>query len=252
MKRIGTEFDEVDRDTLILIPCSANKLSGGTEWLSGSDILWKSVPRDTYEKIRSSRTALIRLLNSNAKYTTKKYSKNNELCMGEDFGQNDTAGKYLPAIERYVGNLYRAHQSVVPAIREDASVDGKPKLLILSALYGPLHPLSLIQDYDLQMSDSPAKRIWMNSFAQFLEAYIESNGVRVVQMYFGSSTAYFKVGRAAVEPLLKKGKLDRAYQYNVVDGNSYHTPHNHGLLVLSALRKTGDLDLTRGIEVNEI
>ena len=71
-------------------------------------------------------------------------------------------------------------------------------------------------------------------------------------MYFGRSTAYFKVGKAAVKRLLHNGKLKRAYQYDVLEGNSYHTPHNHGLLVLSALRKNVDLEFTREIEISEI
>ncbi len=240
-------------NVLVLLPCCAKKLPGGSAWNTQSDPLESSVPPDVYVAMLLQREKLLGALNNNDRYTTQKYSKNKDLTKGKDFGIHSVHGKYLPAIERYVGNLYSAHPDLPSTIRENSNIEGKPKLLILSALYGPLHPLSPIQDYNLQMSDAPAKRNWKDSFSQFLESYVEANSIETVQMYFGASTAYFQVGRKAVEPLLQQKKLKRVYQYNIKRGSSYHTPHNHGLMVYSTLSgKVGGLKFTREVELREL
>ena len=127
MKRLAAEPD-VGRDTLILIPCCANKLSGGSVGPTEPDVLRESVPSSSYARVLSSRLELAGCLKSITRYTTKKYTKNNELRMGEDFGLTDTEGQYLPAIDRYVGNLYKAHRDVGSAIRECTCIDEEPKL----------------------------------------------------------------------------------------------------------------------------
>jgi cytoplasmic iron level regulating protein YaaA (DUF328/UPF0246 family) len=78
-------------------------------------------------------------------FLTGNYEKNSNINAGPDFGEQALLGRYLPALRRYQGTLYSVpglrHAIEMSAFQKDA-----PRVLILSALYGPLHPLSPIQD----------------------------------------------------------------------------------------------------------
>jgi len=162
--------------------------------------------------------------------------KNTRIKKGPDFGAEDLSGQYLPAIARYKGHLYSAVTDFSRIVTECLNSPNCPGMLILSALYGPLHPLDMIQDYNLKMSDRPAYRTWKERFPPFLKEYVQRNEINNILLYLGSSTAYFKVVKRAVTPLLETGVLDQVVQFEVERGNPYHTPHNHGLLIASHLR----------------
>ena len=121
-----------------------------------------------------------------------------------------------------------------PAVEDMLSQADGPKMLILSALYGPLHPHSPIQDYNLMMSDSPA-RLWASAFTPFLEAYVRQNRIRKVVMYVGSGTRYYAVAKKAVANLREKRLITQGLQYHVTDGSTPTTPFQHGLRLLDDL-----------------
>jgi len=225
---------ELGRNTLIIFPCCAEKQSGGARWdNSHHDAVSSIVSETTFRRVVEARRQVLELLRADERFVSHKYRKNTHIKLGPDFGLTDSAGLYLRAIERYNGHLYSATPHFSRLLGEHLTGSNPPKVLILSALYGPLHPFDLIQDYNLKMSDSPAFRTWKSHFPRFMQEYVSETGIREVFLYFGSSTAYLKVARIALEPL--RSILDRAVRFDVIDGIAYHTPHNHGLLITEHL-----------------
>ncbi len=181
----------------------------------------------------AARRAVTLSIRANPKFTNGKYSKNSEIKDGIDFGGHEASGSYMPALARYAGSLYSV-PGLKSAIERVATTSDGPQILVLSALYGPLHPLSPIQDYNLMMSDAPA-RTWKNEFPAFLADFALRNGVKKIGLYLGSSTAYLKVALSAVTLVRNSMPELKVVQYHVVDGNSYATPFNHGSRLLNDL-----------------
>ena len=149
-------------------------------------------------------------------------------------------------MQRYKGTLY----SNVPSLSSRNNLNGQ--ILILSALYGPLHPLSHIQDYNLQMGDKPAYRTWKKHLPQFLRNYALSNGIQEIHLFFGSSTYYLKVAQAAVEPLLKEKLIKKAIQYHVIDGSTRLTPQTHGEILEDCLKRGNVNELPENVEARTL
>ena len=161
---------------LFLIPCCARKKPGGHSPHAVSEPLERLVSKAAYSGILEAREEVLSRVRQNEKYLSADYEKNRRLEPGPDLGGRHSSGLYLPATKRYGGMLY----SNAPALSSRNNQDAH--ILILSALYGPLDPLSLIQDYNLKMSDSPAYKTWKERFAPFLRCYVLSNGIR--EIYF--------------------------------------------------------------------
>ena len=219
-------IEKLDDKSLLLLPCSARKASGGTRF--SEDPLAESVSSECYSNVIATRSTLLSTLLNSPKYTSDKYQKNTAIRKGRDFGPQENSGGYLPATARYRGNLYTAKPGLESIITNNTNSIGQPKLLILSALYGPLHPLSPIQDYNLKMSDSPASKVWRYGFADFLENYVNSQKIERIHLFLGPTTAYYKIALAAVTPLNRKMKLTHVYHYHICRGGSSLTPRNHG------------------------
>jgi|LSQX01.2.fsa_nt_gb hypothetical protein len=179
----------------------------------------------------TARNELLKTVKTKTSFTSGEYAKNKDIASGPDFGGGETGGRYMPAVDRYTGTLYTADKNLAAHIRKAYHDPNSPRMLIVSALYGLLHPLELIQDYNLQMSDSPAKSIWTRYLPGILKDYIERNAIKRVVMYFGGSTPYLTIARSAVEPLYEKGTIKQVLRYDIERGNAYHTPYNHGLLL---------------------
>ncbi len=236
-------IEKPDGKSLLLLPCCARKASGGARF--SVDPLAESVSSECYSNVIATRSTLLGTLLNSKKYTSGQYQKNTAIRKGRDFGLQNNSGSYLAATARYKGNLYVARPDLESTITKNTNSIGQPKLLILSALYGPLHPLSPIQDYNLQMSDSPANKAWRYGFADFLENYVDSQEIERIHLFFGSTTAYYKIALATVTQLKRKMKLAHVYHHEIRNGNSFHTPHNHGLLLYETLSGDVHLDYTR-------
>jgi len=216
----------------------------------GNDICTQShlLPIVIYENIINTRKHLLEIISRDKRYRTKKYEINRKIRNdGYDFGGIGGTGRYLPAIERYAGNLYTAIADFSRIVRTHSDNFQSPQIMILSALYGPLHPLDTIQNYNLQMSDSPAYRMWKDRFPPFLREYVLMMEIKRICLYMGGSTAYFRIASKATIPLLKEKLLDSIVHYEVIKGNSYHTPYNHGLLIVKQLTRMPNLKFTRDI-----
>lgn len=226
-------FEVFDRSTLVIIPCCAAKSPGGLPSSEAVDPLRELSSESAYRQAIQARLGVLGAIKQTSKYTSGKYGKNTAIADSADFGSESDGGLSLPALKRYQGSLYRAPGLKEAIYRALANADG-PRFLILSALYGPLHPLSPIQDYNLMMSDAPAKP-WSAAFPQFLADFAERNGIRRVALYVGTSTTYFKIARKATMPLLSSGRVGEAVQYHVVDGSTREAPTRHGALSAAQL-----------------
>jgi hypothetical protein len=226
-------LDVFDCSTLVIIPCCAAKSGGGRLDGAVPDPLKDLVSASAYGQALDTRAEVLGAVRRAQKFTSDRYAKNMALTDGPDFGVSTGAALTMPALDRYQGSLYRAN-GLKEEIRKAVSSDDGMRILILSALYGPLHPLSPIQDYNLMMSDTPSKS-WGTAFPQFLSDYVENNGIRRVALYVGSSTAYFKIARRAAVPLLASGRIEAAVQYHVVEGGTRETPTQHGQLLAAHL-----------------
>jgi len=121
------------RKCVILVCCSNAKTSGGSGWLRPpSPQFIAGLSEQERKRILATRRALARSLN---------------LPVGPDVG-GAAAGSYLPAVHRYQGRMYGR----VPADLWPEPPDAR--VVIVSALYGPLFPWEPIQDYNLTMKDT--------------------------------------------------------------------------------------------------
>ena len=146
---------------LFLIPCCASKKHNGHSRSAVPEPLSRLVSEAIYSGILETRREVLSGICQDKRYLSGKYEKNRRLEPGPDFGGQSASGLYLPAVQRYKGTLY----SNVPALSSRSNRDGQ--ILILSALYGPLHPLSRIQDYNLQMSINLLTEHGRNAFRVF-------------------------------------------------------------------------------------
>ena len=220
---------------LFLIPCCSTKNRDGHSPPPATEPLRTLVSKDVYFDILKARKQVLSGIRRNKKHMSTLENRKNELNgrlrPGPDFGGKRASGLYLPAAERYAGTLYSNAPSL--SSRDDPDIP----ILILSGLYGPLHPMSHIQDYNLQMGDGPAYGVWKKFFPRFLRDYVSSNGIREIHLFFGSSTHYLKVAEAAVKSLSKEKLVKAAVQYHVTDGNQRQTPKTHGKLLESCLER---------------
>ncbi len=213
------------------------------------DPLAELVTPERYLAMIAGRRAVLHTIRSNPKFTSEKYFKNTALTDGADFGGQDASGSYMPALARYAGSLYSV-PGLKSAIERTAVTKDGPKIMILSALYGPLHPLSPIQNYNLMMQDAPA-RAWSKEFPAFLADYVRQNGVRKIGLYLGSSTTYLKVAAKAVAEIRSSGLKPEVVQYHIVDGSTRTTPLKHGSRLLCDLGGPLDPSLYDTAQIRE-
>ena len=221
-----------DASTLIVIPCCAAKTSGGTN-VAMHDPLATSLSDTVYAQLCGARRAVLAGIQSEPDLLTDASTRNRALVDGPDFGGHANSGHYRPALERYAGNLYAVPNGRAKLYASVADRNA-PHVLILSALYGPLHPLSPIQDYNLRMDQAPA-RIWRTAFLPMPDQYVSTQGIRSIVLLVGSKTAYYRVASRAASHLLRCGRITEASQYHILDGNSRATPVEHGRILLDLL-----------------
>ena len=68
-----------------------------------------------------------------------------------------------------------------------------------------------------------------------------------ILVYLGNQTAYFKVVESAIRKLNDVPTIN-AIHFNVKNGTSYLTPHNHGLCIAKHLGYSEEISFTRKIE----
>jgi hypothetical protein len=241
-----------DRQRLLIIPCCARKRAGGRPWQPNPGTFEGVISKDVIDRVLEARIQILNAITGGDKrYHEPKYKKNLAIKAGPDFGRQDISMEYMPAIDRYYGTLYTAYPGMPDVVKRSINTGSGPSILIFSALYGPLHPLDCIQDYNLVMGDSNTSRVWSIVFPVFLASYIKAFGIKRVELFFGVSTTYFRIAHKAVSPLIRAGDL-LAILYEVQNGNLRETPRNHGLILANRLGCKSIEPLTREITVREI
>lgn len=118
---------------VVLIPCSGRKRLGGTTQFTDS-LLTETLRPSTWERILECRRELARSM---------------RLPPGPDLGlsMQVEAIEFLPAHQRYDGNLYRAAR-----LAGELADSGLITIFVVSAFYGLLNARDLVRHYDLQMA----------------------------------------------------------------------------------------------------
>jgi len=246
---------KVDKNTLIMWPCCKIKQVGGIRWQATNAFdLSACLSSAIYARLLGTRQQALRHIQAKpGQYlNNSSYHKNRQIVLGPDFGGSESGGAYLPSINRYGGHLYQCTPHFAKAVAERLKDTNAPKVLILSALYGPMHPLELIQDYNLIMSDAPAKINWFEHLPAIMEDFVCRNGIRQVLLYMGRTTAYLQAACKAFSPLLAQGQLDNVIYFNVVNGTSRKTPTTHGKLIYNHLMDIGKADAVKDVETFEM
>ena len=190
-------------NALLIIPCCKTKALGGSNKPVGYvDPLSSLVTDSTYSKIEDVRNGYSNLLRK--------------------------PQQYMKAIDRYTGHLYRAVPNFAEIVKEYTNSENQPHLLILSALYGLLHPNSLINDYDLRLNK--ARSHWTAHFSAILEDYVLQNDIKEIRIYCGSD--YAKLLQMAIKPLKKNKSITKAVIYKVSGYGAGIICKHHGLQLL--------------------
>ena len=191
----------MNNNTLLIIPCCKHKQTGGLPRPAGyQDPLSELIDPQSFERIENTRKKLSHVV-----------GEGDETC-------------FLPAIERYVGHFYRAVPNMAEVIRNKTNSANQPRLLILSALYGPLHPESLINIYDLRLHCNTSP--WTSQFPVFLERYVRQNGVERIRVYCESD--YAEVLRLSSEALVLNGHLSEVVVYEAQGTDVQSMYRNYG------------------------
>ena len=212
-------ISKIDDETLLIIPCCKTKIEGGDSLFY--DPLAKLLSKNRYDDLLLYRETL------------------KEWLLDVD--------QYMSAIDKFNGKLYRSHRDLKEYIKNKTNGVSQPKLIILSAQYGILHPESPINKYSSTMPVSKSG-LWFKEFPQLLKNYVERQGIKRIRFYTGKSTGYYQVIYNAVKKLMSENIIDEVIYYNVINASSYHTPHNHGLQLMKDLSGESNIEFTRTVE----
>ena len=232
-----------DSQRLLIIPCCARKKAGGQPWQPNPGSWEDVVDGDIRSRVLTGRMMLADEI-TRRHDQEPKHIKNLALRTGPDFGGQDIYGEYLPAVDRYSGTLYTAYPGMSDLIKRNSGLAQGIHILILSALYGPLHPLDSIQDYNLTMGDRHARRTWSEIFPVFLASFVKALGIKQIELFLGKSTPYYRIAHRAVLPLVEDSPLV-ATLHDIQNGNLRETPRNHGLILAQTLGLSDVPPLTR-------
>src|SRR3989304_7321142 len=111
----------------------------------------------------------------------KKNPYNYRLIEGPDLNGDKTGGEYLPAYQRYKGRFYMQ-------ISENTWDTLKDNILIISGLYGLVHPQEQIQCYSLSIDEHPeVLATWQKDglLTNYLVAFIRLHEIKKVWVLIG-------------------------------------------------------------------
>lgn len=156
---------------LYIIPCCGRKRAGGVNQIApGGVVIPNLLPLSLSQQLYESRQRVRNQWCANVHH-------------GSDFGvANPVEADYLPAYERYDGDLYR-----VPGVREILA-QCHTKVLIMSALYGLLSPQELIQWYNLRMGNPRAiGYLWAEALPPIIDACAASLKAEIIVGLFAKA-----------------------------------------------------------------
>jgi len=240
-------------DALYLIACCKDKepLGRGPAWPE----VHVRPECNAFPALDGERIELIRFLSSLTRDEANRvYSSRKALSKIEQAWRTNLSLESWPtmvAIRRYRGTLY---QELDDNLENDLRLGSIKNLLIVSALFGLLHPLDMIPDYELMMKDAgpgtePVCRWWQRAFAhcnlpQLLREYMPD--LRRVFCFMSESSGYI----SAVDILAEHFDV---YVIKVHNGGFHRSPEAWGRGVRSCLQAGASAaeqvsDIVRGEE----
>ncbi|SAI87645.1 hypothetical protein MBBA_0769 [Methanoculleus bourgensis] len=168
--------------TLFVFICSGTKddESPRTAYYDPNSSILNTLPavRQNLIDHRQKAYDLVKMLyNSGARLTTNPYNEN--LVFGPDLG-GIKEGKYLPALNEYIGRFY--NESGLGPDRFEKIVSSGHHVLIISGLYGIIYPNELIQLYESPLEDIPEiQTLWGDDvLTNIIAEYIKAKNIRFV------------------------------------------------------------------------
>ncbi len=207
-----------DKKVLLMWSCSAKKISGQSfQWNDDHPDWGGCLNEDSWLHLHNTRCEILRdeiPKVKNRKTKVKDREKINKTIIdGPDFRDvNKALGEiYMWAINRYHGRIYTCHDDFKK--RVTAKVKDDHKMLIMSGLYGLLHPFDLIQDYDIEMR--PVAKRWINTLSEIFPQYLKSCGdISAIIGFFGFAVperrVFIEMCHEAVNQSFK-GKIIRIF-----------------------------------------
>lgn len=226
----GKEKMAADNRTAILIPCCKTKMPGGERYQQGAFRFREGLSEKVRNEVLEGRRAILRgLLKSRTESGVRE---------GPDFGGQDFGGLYRPSWQRYSGFLYEELPNREILAREKHE---GPRLLILSALYGPLDPKELIQDYELQMGQTLMTcegkirplNVWKRILPEFFHDWMVNEGLNRILLVLCAH--YLDALKPSVQQGLREGWLKEVMQCKVLNGGTGKTPKTHGRVLSDLL-----------------
>jgi hypothetical protein len=212
---------------LILTLDSFHKVKGGTaDYDEQSSIFSSALDDKSKDFISISRKKVFTLLKNGEVFWHEcelEWSDNENLVPGKDFLSDDSRSRYLPAIERYEGDLFEG----IGETGRDFLGHSRHHFLILSALYGFLRPFEPIQFYSYQFGDKNiCYDLWttQNSITAVLIDYVQKNEIcKIFDFTACDVTAYHEcinwdkvtkeTGAEILHAYHKKTTTDKALKY---------------------------------------
>jgi len=138
---------------LILTLDSFHKIKGGIPDYDGKSSIFSSALDEKSKSFLALMRKKVFILLKNGEVhwheCELEQGDNNDLVAGKDFLSDVPGARYMPAIERYEGDLFEG----IGLSGHDALTRSNHHFLILSALYGFLLPFEPIQFYSCQFGD---------------------------------------------------------------------------------------------------
>lgn len=207
--------------TLVVIPCSGRKTSGGVEGLAWSarHSSLRGLSRRGGDKLLAARRELAHRF---------RYRADSDLG-----GEPSESECLLPAWQRYDGNLYRKIDS-----RLWQSLGDEVDVVIVSALYGLVAPTEAIRHYDRAMAKHIAPRTTLgrwwadHNLGLLLVEYVETGGAVEVHDFLGG--AYERIGRP-LDSLRGHIRLSRHSYPGLGSGADHHRGRDVARVIASCL-----------------
>jgi len=212
---------------LILTLDSFHKVKGGTEDYDEKSSIFTSVLDDKSKDFIGTTRKKVYTLLKNGEVSWHECElesgDNDDLVPGKDFLSNDSRARYLPAIERYEGDLFEG----IGETGRNFLGHSRHHFLILSALYGFLRPFEPIQFYSCQFGDkNVCYDLWtaQNGITTVLIDYIRKNKItKIFDFTACDVTAYHEcinwdrvtqeTGAGILHAYHKKTTTDKALKY---------------------------------------
>jgi cytoplasmic iron level regulating protein YaaA (DUF328/UPF0246 family) len=143
----------------------------------------------------------------------------------------------MKAIERYTGFLYQEIHDLTNAIVSGSITN----LLIISALFGILHPLDMIPDYELMMTDVGPEGEAIHKF--WCQAFARNNLPAILKQYAPDAQRIFCfMNESSYMPAIEQLASNFAvYAVRVKNGGTSLSPKMWGMGVRSCLQKQAEL-----------